>query len=225
MRKELPVNRKTHTRITAIVLFLTICLSSCALMDQLGFDTYDYMSEPVVRSHTADSETAETLLPMLNVLITDSVVLPEFEHTSDAIDLYRDAVLRYMLKNGYAKYSGNIDLIRNAEKEYPEYQITQIIPAAEFEAKMYEYFGGNVKISHRNGSIFQYLKNVNAYICPVIPEDRNVVPKIISVEETQKTYRVHFTCISGEDVSDVYFALIIKREDGTYYFKKLLKEA
>lgn len=203
------------------ILIFTGMLTSCTLMDKLGFDTYDYMSEPVVRSYSTDSETAERLMPMLDILITDSITLDEFENMSESIDLYRDAVLRHMLQNGYSKYSGNVDLIEDAEKEYPEYQITQIIPADEFEATMYEYFGGDVKITHRDGAIFKYLKKVNAYICNIIPEDRGITPEITSVDETAKTYRVQFKCVAEDEASGEYFALIIKREDGTYYFKKL----
>lgn len=204
-----------------VILLLLGVLTSCTLMDKLGFDMYDYMSEPVVRSYSTDSETAKLLEPMLNILITDSITLGEFEKMSEAIELYRDAVLRHMLQNGYAKYSGNLELITNAEKEYPEYQITQIIPADEFEATMYEYFGGDVKITHRDGAIFKYLKKVNAYICNIIPENSGIYPQITSVDETEKTYRVKFRCVSAEETSGEYFALIIKRSDGTYYFKKL----
>jgi len=196
-------------------------LSSCTLMDRLGFDTYDYMSEPVVRSYSTDSEPAGFILPMLDILITDSIHLPEFRNMGDAISLYRDAVLLYMLQNGYSRYSGNAALIEKAEKEYPEYQITQIIPGGEFEATMYEYFGGDVKITHKDGNVFKYLKKVNAYICVIIPADRDIVPEITSLDETEKTYRVRFRCRTEDETSGEYFALIIKREDGTFYFKKL----
>jgi len=209
-----------------IALSLSVLLlSSCTVLDKLGFDTYDYMGESVISTHAADSETAEMLLPLLSVLMTDSVVLAEFENMGQAIDLYRDVVLSAMLKNGYSKYSGNKELIDKASKAYPEYHITQIIPAEDFERTMYEAFGGDVKISHKSGSIFKYLRKVECYICNVSSKDSPVKPEITSVEETPKTYRVRFRCVMDDAWGEEYFALIIKREDGTHYIKKLLSAA
>ncbi len=216
--------KRLKKRIGGAVLLLSVLLSSCTVMDKLGFDTYDYMGEEVTLSHGADSEAAERLLPMLSVLLTDSVTLPEFENMGEAIALYRDAVLTEMLQNGYSKYSGNVELMKKASEAYPEYQITQMIPADDFEAAMYEYFGGDVKISHRDGVFFKYLKKIEAYICPVLPKDNGIVPEILSVDETPKTYRIRFRCVSEDAAGEVYFALIIKREDGTHYFKKLILE-
>lgn len=206
----------------AAVLLSAALLSSCALMDKLGFDTYDYMSEEITATHGTDSETAEALLPMLSILITDSVELPPFETMGQAIDLYRDAVLRHMLETEYSKYSGNLDLMEKASEAYPEYQITQMIPADDFEATMYEYFGGSVKITHRDSTFFKYLKKVEAYICNMVPENSGIVPEILALDETEKTYRASFRCTDGEKQGGEYFALIIKREDGTHYFKKLI---
>lgn len=214
---------KRMKQILSVILVL-LSLSSCAVMDKLGFDTYDYMSETVTLTHGADSETAEALGSVLSVLITDSVILPTFDGMGEAIDLYRDAVLTHMLETGYSKYSGNRELIEKALEAYPGYQITQIIPADDFERTMYETFGGDVKISHKDGSVFKYLKKVESYVCGIAPKDSGIEPQIISVEETERTYRVRFRPVSGETVGDEYFALIIKREDGTRYFKKLLTE-
>lgn len=214
-------NGKGRVVCFAAVCLLAACLCSCEMLQKLGFDVYDYMGETVIATYGADSEMASSLLPMLEILITDSTTLPAFDHMRDAIGLYRDAVLRHMLEKDYAKYSGNRALIEEAEKEYPAYQITQIIPAVEFEATMYEYFGGSVKITHKDGAIFKYLKKVNAYICNLTPTESGIRPEISRVDETEKTYRVTFRCVSGEETSGDYFALIIKREDGTYYFKRL----
>ena len=197
-------------------------LTSCGLLDKLGFDTYDYMGEEISQTHEIDSEKAVELEQLLDILITDSAALQTFEKMGDAIKAYRDAVLSYMLETGYSKYSGNTDLINKAEKEYPGYNITQIIPENEFEATMYRYFGGNVKITHTDGVKFKYLPSVGAYISSVAPENNGYTADITYLAETDKTYRVRF-CIVSEDVkSDEYFALIIKREDGTLYIKKLL---
>jgi hypothetical protein len=203
-------------------LLTVLFLSSCTLMDKLGFDTYNYMGEEITASYEGDSDTAKKLLPMLSVLITDSVFLPEFDNMGQAIVLYRDAVLSHMLENGYSKYSGNAELIAKASAEYSQYLITLIIPSDDFERTMYEYFGGSVKISHGDGTLFKYLKKVGAYICGMVPSESGVSAEIISVDETEKTYRVRFRCIAADGTEAEYFALIIKREDGTHYFKQII---
>ncbi len=207
-----------------VICFLcAFILSSCGIAQKLGFDTYDYMSESVIDTHDTEGNTAEILSELLGILITDSTELATFDNMNDAIKEYRDAVLTYMLEANYLKYSGNTEMIARAVKEYPEYNITQIIPQGEFEATMYRYFGGNVKITHRDGSKFKYLSKVGAYISPVIPSESNLTTDITHIGETEKTYRVKFRVISDESKSEEYFALIIKRDDSTMYIKKLLK--
>ncbi len=210
------------------VLVLVICmtlLTSCGIAQRLGFDTYDYMSEKVFYLHDTDGEVADAVSETLDILTTDSMELSTFDNMTDAIREYRDAVLTYMLETNYLTYSGNTEMIERAAREYPEYNITQIIPQDEFEATMYRYFGGNVKLTHKDGSKFKYLQKVGAYISSVIPTESTLSADISYIGETEKTYRVKFTVVSGEERSNEYFALIIKRDDGTLYIKKLIKTA
>lgn len=201
-------------------------LSSCSLIDKLGFDTYNYMSESVTATHPSDGVVAEQLGDLIGILISDSPVLDTFNDMNGAIKCYRDEVLTYMLNTGYSKYSGNTDLIGKAEDAYPQYHITQIIPAVEFEATMYRVFGGSVKLTHKDGELFRYLNKVGAYISPVMPEGLELYPEITYIGETERTYRVRFFVASeGSRVSDEYFALVIKRDDGTLYIKKLLADS
>lgn len=209
------------TRLIALTLSLVL-LTSCGILDKLGFDTYDYMSESVTVTHNPDSEIAAVLAGVLDVLITDSPELVTFTNMGDAIKAYRDAVLDYMLETGYARYSGNTQMIAKAAQVYPEYSITQIVPEEEFEATMYRYFGGDVMISHKDGSRFRYLEKVGAYTSTLPLTPGGYRPEISAVSETEKTYRVWFSVVSEDVRSDDYFALIIKREDGTLYIKKLL---
>jgi hypothetical protein len=209
-------------KLTVLVFCCIAILTSCSLTDKLGFDTYDYMSESVTSVHDTDDEDAERIHGMLAVLAADKEKLPYFENMSDAINEYRDAVLLYMLDDEYAKFSGNTELIEKAEKAYPEYTISQIIPASEFEAMMYRYFGGDVKITHRDGERFKYLSKVEAYISLAVTKSSKPDTEITYLAETDKTYRVKFKVCSSSDDDNEYFALIIKRDDGTLYFKKLL---
>ncbi len=213
-------------KLTVLVLFCIIILTSCSLTDKLGFDTYDYMSESIVSVHDIHDETAE-IYEMLEVLVSDKTVLAclrQYERCHTGIQ--GRAVLMFMLESGYAKYSGNTELIEKAEKSfipntrYPRYSRANLKPM------MYLYFGGNVKITHRDGDRFKYLPKVGAYISPSVTESAKPETEITYLAETEKTYRVRFkVCTSKDSEDEEYFALIIKREDGTLYFKKLLKSA
>ena len=156
---------KKRIRLFMIPLILAL-LSSCTLLDKLGFDTYDYMGESVLRSLPADGEESVLLTDLLSMLITDSDTLPTFTNMGDAIREYRDTVLTYMLSVGYLQYSANTALIEKTERAYPEYHITQVIPESEFESVMYRIFGGDVKITHKDGERFQYLSRVGVYVTP-----------------------------------------------------------
>lgn len=198
----------------------TSCTTVAEIVDKLGFDTYDYMSEEVHTTYDTDSDTAVVLADLIQILVP---TLVPFDNMNDAISAYRDTVLTYMLESEYARYSGNMALIAKATEVYPEYQISEIIPAADFEATMYRYFGGSVKISHKDGSRFRYLSKVQAYISLSSPISDDSQVHITSIGETDKTWRVTFTVVKGQVESEPYFVLIIKRDDGTLYFKQLDK--
>ena len=51
-------------KLTVLVLFCIIILTSCSLTDKLGFDTYDYMSESIVSVHDIHDETSAEALPI-----------------------------------------------------------------------------------------------------------------------------------------------------------------
>ena len=107
---------------------LAACGCTSRLLDKLGFDTYDYHSEPVIDNPAPESETGISLAAMIDILAGETD-LPEFTGMMRAIEKYRDAILSYMLTTEYARYSGNRTLIEQAERAYPAYQITQLIPA------------------------------------------------------------------------------------------------
>lgn len=229
--KKEPIHKEMNVKRTSLrylfcltIVLLSLNTTSCGFLDKLGFDTYDYMSEDIVTIHQTDDETTARLESLLSILITDSTELPLFDNTSTAIKEYRDAVLKYMLNDDYAKYSGNTELIEQANEVYPEYRITQVIPAGEFEATMYRSFGGDVKIDHKDGGKFKYLSAIEAYVSMVDTVSSDYRIEIYALSETEKTYRVRFFVKSSDDqtTSGEYFALVIKREDGTLYIKKLL---
>ena len=227
IRPVKPVCRFLRT--LTVLCLLAGMLPSCGLLDKLGFDTYDYMSESVTQTHDANGETAVMIEDLLMVLVTDSLILTTFDSMADAIPAYRDAVLEYLLASDYAKYSGNTKLIERAVKHYPEYQITQVIPELEFESMMYRCFGGDVMITHGEGNKVRYLPDAAVYVPMLATTDHGYYADVTSLTETEKTYRVRFKVKSKPDTagepaeSDEYFALVIKREDGTMYMKKLFR--
>ena len=172
-----------------------------------------------------DGKDASICGEVLKVLIANSGYLSTFENMGEAIDLYSDSVLTYMLENSYSKYSGNYELLQKASEQYPELGVTVIIPASEYENTMYRYFGGDVKIINRDREKFMYLPKINAYTTMFHPEFSDLKADIIYLAETERTYRVRFRPSAAEEWDGIvypeYFALIIKRDDGTYYIKKL----
>lgn len=183
--------------------------------------TSDYSVEDIIGVVQADSETFEKLYDMLGMLTLDSVEIPEFNNMKDAIGLFRDSVLNYMSGKNYAKYAGNSELIDKVTEKYPDLGIIEVIPALEFESVMYTHFGGDVKITHGSGRIFRYLPDASAYVPVTAPISGSVDITLREVLETENTYRLRFSCSAGEK-SVNYFALVIKRDDGSCYFDAVL---
>jgi len=181
----------------------------------------DYSVEDVIGVVQADSETFAKLSDMLGMLTVDSIEIPEFDSMKDAIGLFRDSVLNYMYGKNYAKYAGNSALINKVAEKYPDYGTLAVIPALEFESVMYTNFGGNVKITHGSGKIFKYLPDADAYVPVTAPVSGGVDIGLREVLETENTYRLRFSCSAGEKIED-YFALVVKREDGSFYFDAVL---
>lgn len=210
-----------------IVVFLFIylfTLSSCGareFLSTLGFDTHDYEGEELVETYGADSEKAEELTDMLEILTINTPILVPFDGAKEAMEFYRDSVLNYMLNKDYSKYTGNITLMDQVRDAYPQMQISAIIPAEDFENTVYTYFGGKQKIKNITSTLFVYLEKVSAYITVAQPQENIIQYNIQKIEETQNTYRIYFTCSLYDEISPMYKTLIIKREDGNAYFRYL----
>lgn len=210
-----------------VTLSIAFSFASCGVKNEflatLGFDTHDYEGEAVIATHGADSEIAEELSRMVKTLSINSVEIPTFSDTKEAVSLCRDSLLNYMLGERYTKYTGNLDLLDKALSEYPYLTIATIIPADDFEDEAYRYFGGKQKVSNVSGKVFTYLEKVEAYTTVITPVESKVQIEVVSIEETERTYRFRFTCSLEEEKSEEYFALIIKRADESCYFKYVTK--
>ena len=203
------------------VCTMTSCQAAEGLMSRLGFDTHNYRGERAIATHMPDSEIAAELAEMVNALGLHSPYLTPFSGAKEAAQVCRDAVLNRMLSENYARYAGNTALLAEAAQAYPQMQISVLIPADDFEAVIYASFGGSEKITNKNGEMFRYLDKIDSYTTAASPQKSDVVTTVTFCEETEKTYRLHFRNTLGEVVSPEYFALIIKRDDGTVYIRSL----
>ena len=213
----------------AALLLLMPMLFSCAVLDRftslIGYDTYDYMAEDVIGSVDKDSEVWLTLEGMLPMLTVSSAELPEFDGAAEAQSLCRDSLLNYMLDSRYSMYAGNAELISEVREKYPEYQLIAAIPKDDYESMMYRYFGGSSKINHGSTALFNYLDRAEAYVPVTSPIEGGVDFTMTSAMETEHSYRISFSASSGEgDRTLRYFALVIKRDDGTLYFRTLMRD-
>ena len=189
----------------------------------LGFDTHDYEGEAVIATHEPDSEIALELCDMVSILSVDTAEIPEFRGTKEGIECCRDAVLNSMYSRNFAKYAGNTQLFREAMEMYPHMDFSVLIPADDFENIAYKYFGGKEKITNESGNIYEYIEDIDAYITVAKPVGSEIEVTVLSVEETEKTYRLRFeTSLDGESAGP-YFALLIKRDDDSLYFKYVKK--
>ena len=215
--------RRTLSLISVILCALV--LSSCSLRDALlsamGFDTYDYEGEDVLSVVSPESAEARNLCEMVRILSVNNPMLPEFESAGEAVDECRDAILNYLLCTGFSMYMGNTELIEEAEEKYPELRLITVIPAEDFENFVYTYFGGNAKVTNKSSELFTYLDKAEAYTAVTEPIESEISVNVVLCEKTEKTYRLKFRCSHGEAVSPVYRALIVRRPDGSAYFKSL----
>lgn len=209
-----------------LILAASLCFAGCAAREffaTLGFDTHDYDAEEIISEYESDGEKAEEICEMVKTLTINSVEIPEFRGTKDAISHCRDSLLCYMMNTEYAKYTGNPELLETAAKAYPHMRFSVIIPAEDFSNAAYKYFGGKEKVSNKSGNMFEYLDRIECYITAAPSQENSLTVNCISLYETENTYRFTFNCTVGEETGDDYFALIIKRDDESCYFKYVEK--
>ncbi len=217
-------------RIFATCLILSVLLlTSCSdgdgsfynsIMTMLGFDMNDYENEAAIHFPEESEPIFGEVELIVSILIYDSVYLTPFETTRDAASGNIDAILNYMLKTSYSAYSGNSELLKEAEEAYPQYHITTLIPKTDLEGYVYRYFGGDSSVQHASSARFTFLSKLDAYTTTGGAATSEVEIDVTDCVETEHTYRVAFTLTEGDE-SENYTAMIRKREDGTLYMKHL----
>ncbi len=218
------MKRITKRAALPLLFLLLLSLGGCAaegLLSRLGFDTHNYRGEPTLAVLDENGEEARRLAALTRTLTVNTPRLTPFSGAKEAAEACRDAVLNRMLEESYAQYAGNRALIERAAEAYPQMQISVLIPAADFEAVIYATFGGSEKVTNKSGALFQYLDKIDAYTTAANPQPSEVTVTVVRLEETERTYRLWFRNSLDGVTSPEYFALIVRREDGSLYFREL----
>lgn len=200
--------------ILTVVLLTT--LASCGASDWSS-----YLAEESIGAVEEGSDVWTDIADMLRSLSVDSAALPEFDSERQGAELFRDSTLNYMCCKNYRKYAGHSDRLDDIKVSDVGGETIAAIPAVEFESLMYKYFGGKVKLTHKSTSLFNYLKDEKVYVPVTAPVEGGYDVNVTSIDETENTYRVSFECSAGEYCAE-YFALLVKRDDGSCYFSLLM---
>lgn len=201
-----------------LAALITLSLASCGTSDWSS-----YLAEETVARVEEGSDAWKNISDMILALSVDSASLPEFDSEREASELFRDSTLNYMCCKSYRKYAGDSERLGDIKTQGVGGEVIAAVPADEFEALMYRYFGGRVKTVHKSTALFTYLKDEKVYVPVTAPIEGGYDVNVTSVEETENTYRVSFDC-SADGYLASYFALLIKREDGSCYFSLLMRK-
>ena len=209
--------------LSAAAAMLVSCSGAAyeTIMTWLGFDMKDYESEQMVRRVSEDENAYAEITRIIGILTLDNAAITPFESPRGASSGNRDAILNYMLGTGYAAYSGNSELLADAVEEYPQYNITTLIPEKDYESAVYRNFGGDESVTHESGVRYTYLPRVHAYTTTGQPLTVTVTLTVDSCVETEHTYRDGFTLTDESGESRSYNSMFMKREDETIYMRFL----
>ncbi|MBR4296500.1 MAG: hypothetical protein IKT56_06680 [Clostridia bacterium] len=211
-------------RTVAFILLLLFVLSytSCSPIKKLiGENEEDYSEEWVIGSKLEDEAVISELSNLIGALTINSIKLTEFSDTKTALSLFEDSLLNHLLTTGYSRFSGNTETLQKAAKEYPNLNITAAISTSDYEGALYKYFNHGGNIRHEGTSRFKYLSKIKAYTPAVQAQANNFELDIVSIDETQSTYRMTFYCTDGKETSPEYLAIFVKREKNGCYIKSL----
>ena len=224
-------HRKQYTRrIGLTILLLLLCsvlLVSCMagpnalwIRGVFGLDVNDYFSEAPLRQLQPDGAAAAMLTNIVTIIVSDSIHLTPFSGTSEAVRIYRDAILNDMLRDDYSRYTGNRQAVDAVGRVYPYLSVSTLIAKNDFENTVFRYFGGT-SVSHKSGDAFSYLSRAGYYTSPL--QARRCVAEVTILElyETEHTYRMQFVLTANGEVSTPYTAVFVKRSDGSCYWKAL----
>lgn len=203
------------------VLVIIISVTACGKKKTVT----DYENETVIGSASGDAAVISELSDKISALTVDSIEMPTFSDMQTAISLCRDSVLNYLLTTRYSRFSGNTSVLQKAAKEYSSMNITAAVGTTDFEGELYNLFNHGGNIRHSDTERFRYMSKIEAYVPTVQTQACTYSLDIVSINETEHTYRMSFYCTRGEDVSPEYLAVFIKRNSGGVYIKSLSQTA
>ena len=220
--------RKASKGTLFLTLFLTaVLLVSCTAGSNAGWfrrvigaDLSGYRTESVIAQLPTDGDVASALRDSIDFLTSNSIYMKPFESASGAAALYRDEILNSLLREHYATYVGNPTLSTVVNANYPHLTASVLIPETDFQAAVNRYLGLS-SASHRNGELFTYLSRAACYMTPLQVKGDTVLISVVSLEETENTYRFGFTLSDAAGLSASYSALFVKRNGGNAYLRAL----
>lgn len=224
--------RRRHMRKSTLFLLLfllTALLVSCTagsnsvwIRSLLGADVAAYRAEPVTATLDQTDEIAEELTDVMEHFLSSSVYLKEFQNGNQALRLYRDELLNDLMRRNYGAYVGNPTLCVAVSRSYPQMSASVLIPASDLETVASHCLGLS-SVSNGNGKNASYLPRAACYIPPQQARALTVQMTVLSLEETENTYRLSFKLEDAEGQSACYRAMFVKRNGGTPYLKTLNK--
>ncbi len=207
-------------RILALCMaaLFALCAAGCGeedVSDFLGAGVPDYSGEVSlgdIENATVISEMTSTV----TALTVNSIELPEFSSPGEIIAPCQDAILNYMLTSDYARFSGNTKLLSEISEKYPDMTVTAAIGIKDYESALYKLFSYSGTVRHGGTKRFSYLSKTKAYTPSAPATVSQVVLDIQSAIETEHTYQMSFFALLDEEISPLYNAVFIKKDDGMY---------
>lgn len=220
--------RRANKGILLLLLLLSaVFLVSCVaganplwVRGVLGVDLANYNTESIDKTLPTDGALAETLCDMVQILTAKSAYLKTFRTPSQAVSLYRDAILNDLLRDNYLLYTGNRHTLSASANAVCADHVSTAIPADDFESAAYRYFGAT-GVRHKDGEVFVFLRDARAYTAPVQAWESDVAIEVERIEQTANTYRMRFLLSDGASDVQAYTATFAKHTDGTLYFYSL----
>lgn len=201
-----------------LAMLILLCSAGCgeeAANDLLNGKAEDYSSEKPIGD--IDSATVISTMTMtVTALTVNSIDLPEFSSPSEIVGTCRDAILNYLLATDYSRFSSNTKLLSEIAQQYPDMTVTAAIGMKDYESAVYQLFGYSGTVRHSETKRFSYLSKVTAYIPTAPATASDVALDIQSAVETEHTYQMSFFAMLEDEISPLYTAVFIKKDDGMY---------
>ena len=206
--------------LAALLVSCTAGNNSAWFRQTLGTDTAMYRAERVVATLDCDDHVAQELCETLEWFLSGSIHLKEFKNGRQGLRLYRDEILNNLMRQNYSAYVGNPTMSLAVSRFYPHITASILIPQTDFEHAVSHCLGLS-SVSNSNGTNFSYLSRAACYIPPVQARSLTVRTTVLSLEETEHTYRLSFSLEDTEGQSARYSAMFVKRADASPYLKSL----